>query len=141
MFLVRLAFWITVVAILLPAPDAPDAVQAHQGSGGATQAALYGSIPDQTLDISEVAGAAMASAEDVLSFCDRNPKACDTGLAIAAHVQRQVLYYGSLALSWAAEQGSDVSSPRSSNTSAQATPAESTEAFSPSVSVSALRGA
>ncbi len=140
MFLVRLAFWITVVAILLPAPDAPDGVQTA-GSGGATPAALYASNAERSLDISEVAGAAMASAEDVLSFCDRNPKACDTGLAIAGHVQRQVLYYGSLALSWAADQGSDISSDRFSHNSAQADPQEQREVFSPSTSSSALRGA
>lgn len=140
MFLVRLAFWITVIAVLLPAPDTPDAMAGGQGAG-TIPAALFSPVSRQSLDMTEVAGAAMASAEDVLGFCDRNPRACDTGLAIAGHVQRQVFYYGGLALSWAAEQGSDVAGTRSSNTSAKADPRESTEAFSPSAPVSTLRGA
>ena len=139
MFLIRLAFWITVVAVLLPTPDAPDAITA--GRDGGAIPALFAPASGQSLDMTEVAGAAMASAEDVLGFCDRNPTACDTGLAIAGHVQRQVFYYGGLALSWAAEQGSNVSTTRSSHTSAKADPREPTEVFSPSTSASTLRGA
>ncbi|PCJ69218.1 MAG: hypothetical protein COA62_11340 [Rhodobiaceae bacterium] len=140
MFLVRLAFWITVVAVLLPAPDTPDARSAGRDNG-TIPAAMFGPSSGQSLDMTEVAGAAMASAEDVLGFCDRNPTACDTGLAIAGHVQRQVFYYGGLALSWAAEQGSNASMTRSSHTSAKADPREPMEVFSPSTSTSSLRGA
>lgn len=130
MFLVRLAFWITVVALLLPAPDTP--TQAR--SGGAVPASLSTPLPAERLELSEVAGAAMASAEDVLSFCERNPATCDTGLAVASHVQRQVTYYGGLALSWIAEKGLDTN-----QTSTQVPMRDALEVSTPSTAVS--RGA
>jgi Family of unknown function (DUF5330) len=131
MFLVRLAFWITVVALLLPTPDEPSVT--HAGTGQAVPAALH-TAPPPNLDMMEVADAAVASAEDVLSFCERNPSACETGLSIAGHVQRQVFHYGRKAISWIAAQGSE-----NSNTSAQAHPQGSSEVLSPSAST--FRGA
>ena len=135
MFLVRLAFWVTVVALLLPTPDEPTLSVA--GTNGAQPASLQGNMfeaPSASLDMFEVADAAVASAEDVLSFCDRNQSACETGLAIAGHVQKQVFHYGSLAVSWLAAQSSEIS-----NTSVQAQSRGSSEVLSPSTST--FRGA
>lgn len=127
MFLVRLAFWITVVALLLPTPD--DAGITHASGSLPVPASLGGQVPVADLEITEVANAAIASAEDVLSFCERNPSACKTGLSIAGHVQRQVFHYGSLAINWLATQGSN-----SPNTNVHAQTPEAPEILSPSAS-------
>lgn len=130
MFLVRIAFWVTVVALLLPSPDSAPPSQ------GITGAPLTASFSDERaaeqLNLTDVAGAAMASADDVLSFCDRNPQTCDTAWTIAVHVQAQVKHYGALALDWAASQ-------QSSNTPAHQPRARPSETPSPSVEV--VRGA
>lgn len=132
MFLVRLAFWITVVALLLPTPDGP--IASHAGTTQAFPATLQEKSAQVQLDMTDVANAAVASAEDVLGFCDRNPAACETGLSIAGHVQKQVFYYSARAFSWLAAQGSDIS-----NSSVQAQSHGPSEA--PSASAPALRGA
>lgn len=130
MFLVRIAFWVTVVALLLPSPDSatPD-----NGITGAPMAASFSDERvEEQLNLTDVAGAAMASADDVLSFCDRNPQTCETGWTIAVHVQAQVKHYGALALDWVATQ-------QNSNTPAHQPRARPSETPSPSVEV--VRGA
>lgn len=130
MFLVRIAFWVTVVALLLPSPDSatPD-----RGITGAPMAASFSDERvEEQLNLTDVAGAAMASADDVLSFCDRNPQTCETGWTIAVHVQAQVKHYGALALDWVATQ-------QNSNTPAHQPRARPSETPSPSVEV--VRGA
>ncbi len=130
MFLVRIAFWVTVVALLLPSPDSatPDS-----GITGAPMAASFSDERvEEQLNLTDVAGAAMASADDVLSFCDRNPQTCETGWTIAVHVQAQVKHYGALALDWVATQ-------QNSNTPAHQPRARPSETPSPSVEV--VRGA
>ncbi|AWZ00013.1 hypothetical protein RHODOSMS8_00459 [Rhodobiaceae bacterium] len=87
---------------------------------------------EEQLNLTDVAGAAMASADDVLSFCDRNPQTCETGWTIAVHVQAQVKHYGALALDWVATQ-------QNSNTPAHQPRARPSETPSPSVEV--VRGA
>lgn len=52
LFLIRAAFWLTILILLLPA----DGQQKNQ-----------------------VYGTAEAAVKDVVSFCDRNPETCDTG--------------------------------------------------------------
>ncbi|MEQ9517825.1 MAG: DUF5330 domain-containing protein [Parvibaculum sp.] len=109
MFLVRIAFWVTVVALLLPSPD-PTTTATANGDG----TSLIGyADPDsyEQLELTDVAIAAMHSAEDVMTFCERNSATCDTGKAIFAHVQRQVTHYGGLAIAWAAERALDGNSP------------------------------
>lgn len=105
MFLVRLAFWMTVLALLLPAPD--EAVLASAPGGQALPASLS-EAPSKDLELAEVAGAALSSAEDLMSFCDRNPATCETGQAVAHHVQRQFVYYGGRVFGWLAAKGAEV---------------------------------
>lgn len=130
MFLVRIAFWVTVVALLLPSPDSGPS---DKGISGAPMTASFsdGRVEEQ-LNLTDVAGAAMASADDVLSFCDRNPQTCETGWTIAVHVQAQVKHYGALALEWVATQ-------QNSTTPAHQPRARPSETPSPSVEV--VRGA
>ncbi len=102
MFLVRIAFWVTVVALLLPSPDS--ATPSNGITGAPMTASFSDERVDEQLNLTDVAGAAMASADDVLSFCDRNPQTCDTAWTIGVHVQAQVKHYGALALDWVATQ-------------------------------------
>ncbi len=130
MFLVRIAFWVTVVALLLPSP--PPAPSTDGMAGAAMTASLSDERAEEQLNLTDVAGAAMTSANDVLSFCDRNPQTCETGWTIAVHVQRQIKHYGALALDWVANQ-------QGSNTPAHHPGARPSETSSPSVEV--VRGA
>ncbi len=69
MFLIRTAFWLGVVIMLIPVDDkAPDGPVAP---GVETIGAL------------EAAGAAQEAIADLGGFCERNPAACDVGNRIA----------------------------------------------------------
>jgi len=58
-FLIRTAFWLSIVIMLLPTPDS----MKSEGGVGATQAI----------------GAASATMSDMKQFCVRQPDACDVG--------------------------------------------------------------
>ena len=60
-FLLRMAFWLTVVCVLLP-------------TGGSKQTA-----PDAQIDAVQAATLAGAAVSDVRGFCDRQPDACVVG--------------------------------------------------------------
>jgi hypothetical protein len=73
MFLIRAAFWLTLVVMLLPAdpPTKQDNVSVN---------------PIQAI------GAARDTVADVSSFCDRNPDACVTGGAVMDLLVRKARY-------------------------------------------------
>lgn len=134
MFLIRIAFWVTVVALLLPSPDA--STQAISRGDGTSLIGFSDAEPYEKLELTDVAIAAMHSAEDVMTFCERNQATCDTGKAIFGHVQRQVTHYGGLAIAWAAEralEGNSAGSP--SDTARDAAPDLAREASSPSAAL------
>lgn len=60
-FLIRTAFWLTLVLVLIPL-----------GTG-------YKSEPAETVDPVSAFLAAQATVSDIGGFCGRNPKACETG--------------------------------------------------------------
>lgn len=62
-FLLRAAFWLSLLILLLPADPA-------EVRGGQTR---------RELSTFEAIGAAQSTFEDLRGFCDRNPSACDTG--------------------------------------------------------------
>ena len=64
-FLLRMAFWLTVVCVLLPS-----------GSDKAT-------APDAQIDAAQAATLAGAAVSDVRGFCDRQPDACVVGGKVA----------------------------------------------------------
>ena len=64
-FLLRVAFWLTVVCVLLP-------------SGG-TKA----TSPEAQIDATQAASLAGAAVSDVRGFCDRQPDACVVGGKVA----------------------------------------------------------
>lgn len=102
-FILRAAFWLTVLSFLLPTAG----FQATAQNGGATPAA-YGAgndaAPSDEIDAGEMLSLAAQSAGDVLGFCDRNPQVCERGHAVVAHVARQGAYYGSQAFLWLTEK-------------------------------------
>jgi uncharacterized protein DUF5330 len=63
-FLLRMAFWLGVVCVLLP-------------SG------MKSTSPDAQIDASEAMTLASAAASDVRGFCERQPDACVTGGKVA----------------------------------------------------------
>jgi hypothetical protein len=73
MFLIRAAFWLTIVVLLLPA-DPPS-------SNSTTQVNAFQAI-----------GAARDTVADVSSFCDRNPDTCVTGNAVFDLLARKVRF-------------------------------------------------
>jgi hypothetical protein len=64
-FLLRMAFWLCVVCVLLP-------------SGGAKTTS-----PDAQIDATQAATLAGAAVSDVRGFCDRQPDACVVGGRVA----------------------------------------------------------
>jgi hypothetical protein len=65
-FLLRMAFWLTVVCVLLP-------------SGSNT-------APDAQIDATQAASLATAAVSDVRGFCDRQPDACEVGGKVAVAI-------------------------------------------------------
>ena len=65
-FLLRMAFWLTVVCVLLP-------------SGSNTPA-------DAQIDATQAASLATAAVSDVRGFCDRQPDACEVGGKVAVAI-------------------------------------------------------
>jgi hypothetical protein len=119
-FILRAAFWLTVLAFLLPAagwqadsgqsagagmnPAAPAAYVTHVPGGADGTAASAGQAD---MDAAEVLTLAARSAEDVMGFCSRNPDVCERSHAIVAHVARQTAYYGGKVLIWLTEQAKE----------------------------------
>jgi hypothetical protein len=66
-FLLRMAFWLTVVCVLLP-------------SG------TNSNSPDAQIDATQAASLAGAAVSDVRGFCDRQPDACVVGGKVAVAI-------------------------------------------------------
>lgn len=66
-FLLRMAFWLTVVCVLLPS-----------GSNAPS--------PETNIDATQAASLATAAVSDVRGFCDRQPDACDVGGKVAVAI-------------------------------------------------------
>jgi hypothetical protein len=105
-FIIRAAFWLTVLAFLLPAAGY-DQASRRPGTDGLS-AAAYGneaSPRDAQPDINagEMLSLATRSAEDVMGFCGRNADVCERSHAVVAHVAHQTAYYGSKLFLWLTE--------------------------------------
>ena len=70
MFLLRTAFWLSLVVMLIPVDD-----------GGSNATALAGAA-QQPIGAIEAANAAQEALSDVGGFCARNPTACAVGARI-----------------------------------------------------------
>ena len=65
MFILRMAFWLAVVIMLIPSDDVPS-----------TEAPV---AEEPELSVNEAIGAAAATVSDMASFCERNQQVCKTG--------------------------------------------------------------
>lgn len=110
-FVLRAAFWLTVMAFLLPAAGYETASQPAAFDGGYSNAAFTGGAPALPAENDIGAGEALAiaarSAQDVMGFCGRNPDICEKSHAIVGHVFRQTTYYGSKAVVWLTEKAKE----------------------------------
>jgi len=109
MLLVRIAFWIAVVAVLLP--TAPDSV-----SGDGSAQAATGTPAEEAFDAAAAVDMAVSTGSDVISFCERNAAVCNTVSDAGSHVLHQIIYYTGEAMSWATQalidaRQSDVPAP------------------------------
>ncbi|MDR3497776.1 MAG: DUF5330 domain-containing protein [Parvibaculum sp.] len=110
-FILRAAFWLTVLAFLLPAAGYEISPTKARAQGGATSAAYVtgeetASAPPD-IDAGEMLTLAAKSAQDVMGFCGRNPAVCERGHAVVAHVARQSAYYGGQLLLWLTEKAKE----------------------------------
>ncbi|ABS62501.1 hypothetical protein Plav_0878 [Parvibaculum lavamentivorans DS-1] len=104
-FILRAAFWLTVMAFLLPAAGYESAPQAAGMAGYANAALVEGQPPaDNDIGATEALTLAARSAQDVMGFCGRNPDICEKSHAVVGHVLRQTAYYGGQALVWLTEK-------------------------------------
>lgn len=67
-FLLRMAFWVTIVCVLLP------------GTGEKTQS------PEAKIDAVQAVTLASAAVSDMRGFCERNPDACVVGGKVATAI-------------------------------------------------------
>lgn len=67
MFLLRMAFWLSVVVMLIPSDESP--------------ATKTPSAEDPELSVNGAIGAAAATVSDMAGFCERNREVCETGSA------------------------------------------------------------
>lgn len=70
-FLLRMAFWLTIVCVLLP------------GTGETTQS------PEAKIDAVQAVTLASAAVSDMRGFCDRNPDACVVGGKVATVISHR----------------------------------------------------
>lgn len=67
MFLIRTAFWLSLIILLIPTGDAD-----RQGTANA----------DTDLSALEAISAARHTVSDLAGFCERNPDTCETGTVV-----------------------------------------------------------
>jgi hypothetical protein len=107
-FILRAAFWLTVLAFLLPAAGYEISPGKAGAAGNAAPAAYVTGeeTPGQPADVDagEMLTLAARSAQDVMGFCGRNPAVCERSHAVVAHVARQSAYYGGQLLLWLTEK-------------------------------------
>ena len=101
MFFVRAAFWLAVLAFLLPAgPRSMSGTDLMLPAGLNAASQDMPAEPAPEVGIGDLMQAAGSTARDVMGFCERNPATCETGSAAVTHIQNQLAYYGGMALDW-----------------------------------------
>lgn len=66
-FLIRTAFWLSIVILLLPTPDSAQ-------------------VPESTVGAAQAVTAASATVSDMSQFCSRQPGACEVGSQALTHL-------------------------------------------------------
>ena len=128
-FLLRAAFWITVLAFLLPSAGNLTASKEPLQASGYSMAVAGGEAEqpaEPDMNAGEALTLAAKSAEDVLGFCDRNPDVCERSSAVVRHVINQTTYYGGQLVMWLTERAKGTSQaasqPESQNEDTQHQP-------------------
>ncbi|GAB4072339.1 DUF5330 domain-containing protein [Ancylobacter sonchi] len=96
-FLLRVAFWLTLVLILLPSIPGLQLSQPHAPGPSAAS----GAAPVDPLQALSAAGSAMS---DARGFCDRQPQACAIGSEIATTLGTRAEAGARLLLNYIGEQ-------------------------------------
>jgi len=123
-FILRAAFWLTVLAFLLPA--AGYEVSPHpSGAGGVSAAAYVEGQPgagarQPDIDAGEMLTLAARSAQDMMGFCSRNADVCERSHAVVAHVAHQTAFYGSKLFLWLTEKAREEQQGAAADTGAAA---------------------
>ncbi len=113
MFLIRTAFWLSVVILLLPAERAIDGADGQQSSN--------------QISASEVFQAARATLTDVSSICERSPEVCLAGRAAAETFTNKARYGAQLLMDYVAEEGATAPATSPASASNAAIPAPSSQ--------------
>ncbi len=130
-FLLRAAFWLTVLAFLLPAAGFEITPKGASASTGGMQTATLeagdlSATPDAKAqpDISatEALGLAARSAKDAMGFCDRNPDVCERSGAVINRVIRQGAYYGSRIFLWLTDKARSTTQQHENSEDSQGAP-------------------
>ncbi len=98
MFLIRTAFWLSIVILLLPAEQANEDADGQQSGS--------------RISASEVFEAARATISDVSSICVRSPDVCEAGRAAAETFGNKARYGAQLLMDYVAEEGSTTPAPQ-----------------------------
>jgi hypothetical protein len=105
-FLLRMAFWLTVVCVLLPS-----------GSNNAS--------PDAQIDATQAASLATAAVSDVRGFCGRQPDACEVGGKVAVAIGHKAEAGARTLIEFISAKVNEKSAPEKA--SAKLTPAQGTQ--------------
>lgn len=114
-FILRAAFWLTVLAFLLPAAG----YEVTPRSGGGVSNAAYidgqrsAEVKQPDIDAGEMLTLAARSAQDMMGFCSRNADVCERSHAVVAHVAHQTAFYGSKLFIWLTEKAREQAQDKS----------------------------
>lgn len=92
MYIIRTAFWLSVVILLLPADPNVEENSAEQAQ-------------NEQVSATQTLGAALSAAGDIAGLCARQPEVCETGSAAWQTFQSKARYGVELLYDWAS--GSD----------------------------------
>lgn len=92
MFLLRLAFWLTLVLLVLPMPDD------REGPVEADAA------PQPQASVVDVIGVAQSAISDAAGFCMRNPRTCQTGIELAGTLREKAQYGAQLVYEYLSDE-------------------------------------
>ena len=113
MFLIRTAFWLTLVILILPAEKQTDG---HPGDASAQASVTAG----------EAFGAAQNAVSDLSSFCNRNQSTCDTGRTAARVFTEKAQYGAKLLYNMMSESGVPAPAAQPMKPQAAITPSQNT---------------
>ena len=98
MFLIRTAFWLSLVILLIPTGES-DSVMSGTGDSASNVSAF------------EAISAAQTTVSDLAGFCGRNPETCETGSAAFKLFGKKAAHGAQMVYEYIAEAGAEGLSP------------------------------